>query len=84
MDHLSQHKTYIFFKISVPDADDPQTWAERMHNVYGFEYHTINIDDETILAWAFSDEMELHYSLLCEGIDYETFEVSDLTEFFGL
>lgn len=84
MDPLFQHKTYIFFKISVPDANDPQEWAGRMHNVYGFEYHTINVDDETIIAWAFSDEMEVSSNLLFEGIDFETFEVSDLTDFFGL
>jgi hypothetical protein len=83
MDPL-QSNTYILFRIAVPDADDPQSWAERMHTTYGFEYHTENINDETLLAWAFYSELDLTDNLSNDGIYHEAFVVSDLTTFFEL
>lgn len=75
---------YTFFVITVPDANDPRAWAERMWEIYGFEYDTERFGTETVVAWALDSDDELKEALSYDGIHYTTFQVEDLDEFFGL
>lgn len=76
--------SYTFFVITVPDADDPCAWAKRMWDAYGFEYDTERFGRETVLAWSIDSDEELKEELDYDGIQYTTFQVEDLDEFFGL
>jgi hypothetical protein len=79
---------YTFFRITVPDGEDPREWAPRMWDNYGFDYDLASADENSILAWAILDVLDpeavLKAYLEADGILFHTFQVGDVDRFFGL
>ena len=75
-----------FFRITIPqDMGDPNTWAKRYYDTFGFDWDLERSDSTSILAWADGvGDDELEEALENDYIEFTTFEVEDVDRFFGL